>query len=213
MDQMHWIVRALFSCSMLLGICAVYFATSMQQTVGLLNNPFYLRLWLSRGLPKPRILKEPHTHLPLDASVSALRLLLIPQRLLSYSVLLFLVGYSLYLLYSWKYDSSHLGSDYRNAFISLMAVLGAGLLDYIITSVCLLFDAHKRYSEFGIGSQSFQKSVVQNKLEQSFTVLQRLLASSDRHLSSLEPGTPDGRTCSGHRSGGAASRALAQFSW
>jgi hypothetical protein len=149
----------------------------MQQTVGLLNNPFYLRLWLSRGLPNPRMLREPYTHLPLDASVAALRFLQIPQRLLNLSVLLFLVGYSLYLLFSWKYDSGNLGSDYRNAFIFLMAVLGAGLLDYIITSVCLLFDAYKRYSEFGIGSQSFQKSAVQNKLEQSFTELQRVLAS------------------------------------
>lgn len=179
MDRMHWTVRALFSCSMLLGLFAVYFATSMQQTVGLLNNLFYLRLWLSRGSPYPqRLDKEPHKYLPLDGSVATLRLLQTPQRLLNLSALLFLVGYGLYLLFSWKYDSHNLGRDYRNAFIVLMAVTGVALLDYVITSVCLLFDAYKRYSEFGIGSQSFDESPMRNKLEHSFNELQRVLASN-----------------------------------
>lgn len=106
MDELHWMIRALLSSSMLLGIFAVYFATSLLQTIALLNNIFYFRLWLSKGLPSKKKLKEDpydtYCSLPLDASPATLWLLAVPQRLLNLSILLYLFGFGLYLFLCWK---------------------------------------------------------------------------------------------------------------
>jgi hypothetical protein len=47
--------------------------------------------------------------------------------------------------------------------------------DYVITSVFILLDVHKRYTEFGIGSLSVYKSPTQKKIEESLEELQSVL--------------------------------------
>jgi hypothetical protein len=173
-------VRALLSSSMMLGVFAVYFATSLQQTIAVLNNVFYFRLWLSKGLPsRNKIEDDPcntYRQLPLDASAATLRLLAVPQRLLNLSILLYLVGFSLYLLLRWKANEKE-SDDYRKIFVVYITVLSAAFIDYIITSGFILLDARKRYMDFGIGTLSFHKSRMQKKIESSLTELQHVLKS------------------------------------
>lgn len=165
---------------MLLGVFAVYFATSLQQTIALLNNVFYFRLWLSKGLPSKKQIAadilDTYRYLPLDASAATLRLLAIPQRLLNMSILLYVVGFGLYLLLHWKAEQSN---DYRNIFIVYVAIIGAAFIDYVITSGFILLDARKRYTEFGIGSLSFHKSEMRKKIEVSLAEIQRVLLSEE----------------------------------
>ena len=51
MNAVHWSARACFSSSMVLGLASVFTATRQHQTVGMLNSPLDIRLWLSRGRP------------------------------------------------------------------------------------------------------------------------------------------------------------------
>lgn len=51
MDAVHWSARACFSSSMVFGVASVFTAVRQHQTVGMLNSPLHIRLWLSRGRP------------------------------------------------------------------------------------------------------------------------------------------------------------------
>jgi hypothetical protein len=149
MDTTHWTARAFLSSSMVLGIVSVIVSTSLQQEVGRLNNPLVIRLWLSRG----KMELEKHSYeplyrlLPLESSVSALKLSEIPGTLLRFAVLLFLAGFGLYLLFSWLNYVEVGGTDHRNIFLVFAIVLSLFCCNYAFWSVSRVLDAQKREKE------------------------------------------------------------------
>jgi hypothetical protein len=168
---------------MVLGIIAVVCSTTLQQEVGRLNNPLDVRLWLSRG--KVELEKcpydPPYRLLPLESSISALKISEIPGTLLRLAVLLFLAGFGLYLLFSWlnHVDASgtdHVdasGTDYRNIFAVFIIVIGLFCCYYAFWSVSRVLDAQKREEEFDLRmSDTFAKPDPQQQLEEVLKALQ-----------------------------------------
>ena len=135
---------------MLLGILSVTFATSQQQQVGILNNPLAIRLWLSRGKTENDRYTPPFDTLPLESSVSASKIFAIPKLLLNMAVFLFLVGFGLYLLFSWLYHLSTPASNYRNIFITFMVIAGVFGLYYIIWNMLRLYDDLRVTNQFDL---------------------------------------------------------------
>lgn len=137
---------------------------------------------MSKGLPSKKNIQhdpyETYRLLPLDASAATLRLLAIPQHLLNLSILLYLIGFGLYLLLRWMAKDKE-SDDYCKIFVVYLAVFLAAFIDYVNTSAFLLLDARKRYTEFGVGSFSFHKSTIQKTIESSLTELQHVLKSGD----------------------------------
>ncbi|KIW53446.1 hypothetical protein PV05_09020 [Exophiala xenobiotica] len=111
MDSTHWSSRALLSCSMILGVLSVVSAASQQQHIAVLNKAFDIRMWLSRGKTEldKRHYRRPFSHLPLESSVAAMNLLYMPKVLLNLAVLLYTIGFGIYLLYSWIYHAERDG--------------------------------------------------------------------------------------------------------
>lgn len=160
MNAVHWSAQACCSSSMVLGLASVITAARQHQTVGMLNSPLSIRLWLSRWkpnsyrhflslhnivlrrikyqgneiLPAPIIFLfsvlsdvltefaglfslsilrsldrfeiydkygkvEGFQRLPLESSISALKAIVLPRHLLDLAVLVFLVGFGLYVLF------------------------------------------------------------------------------------------------------------------
>jgi hypothetical protein len=135
---------------MLLGILSVTFATSQQQQVGILNNPLAIRLWLSRGKTGNDRYTPPFDTLPLESSVSASKIIAIPRHLLNLSVFLFIVGFGLYLLFSWLNHVSTPPSNYRNIFVTFMVTVGVSGLYYIIWNMLRLYDDLRVTNQFDL---------------------------------------------------------------
>ncbi|KAL9111710.1 MAG: hypothetical protein Q9227_003985 [Pyrenula ochraceoflavens] len=147
MDSTHWTARAFLTSSMVLGILSVVFATNQQQNIGMLNNPLAIRMWLSRGPPRTRY-HSIFDDLPLESSVSAIKITQIPTALLQLAVLVFFVGFGLYLIFSWTENVEAGGSDYRNIFILFVITIAVVLAYYAITSIFRLLDQQTVSSKF-----------------------------------------------------------------
>lgn len=160
---------------MVLGIVSVVCSTSLQQEVGRLNNPLDIRLWLSRG--KVELERHPYDPpyrlLPLESSISALKISEIPGTLLRLAVILFLVGFGLYLLFSWLNNIGGSGTDQRNIFIVFILVIGVFCSYYAFWSVARVLDEQKREDEFDLRmSDTFAKPEPQQQLEEVLKALQ-----------------------------------------
>jgi hypothetical protein len=160
---------------MVLGIVSVVCSTSLQQEVGRLNNALDIRLWLSRG--KVELEKHsydpPYRLLPLESSISALKISEIPGTLLRLAVILFLAGFGLYLLFSWLSGVEASGNDHRNIFIVFVVVIGLFCCYYGFWSVSRVLDAQKREEEFDLRmSDTFAKPDPQQELEEVLNALQ-----------------------------------------
>ncbi|KAK5069961.1 hypothetical protein LTR64_007858 [Lithohypha guttulata] len=174
MFNIHWTARALCSSSMLLGIFSVSVATSGHQTIARLNSALSVRLWLSRGKPTQYLGRSVWTssreHLmsdepgdekyknslfedmPLESSISSLKVASLPRHLLDLAVLLFVVGFGLYYLFMWLDNIEEAALAHRNFFIAVMVT--AGLYVLYAYQLWKAQDATKtkRLEEFGFGA-------------------------------------------------------------
>jgi len=160
---------------MVLGIVSVVCSTSLQQEVGRLNNPLDIRLWLSRGKVdlEKRPYDPPYRLLPLESSISALKVSEIPGTLLRLAVMLFLAGFGIYLLFSWLDRPEASGSQNRNIFIVFVIVIGVFCIYYLSWSLARVLDAQKREEEFDLRlSDTFAKPDPQQQLEEVLKALQ-----------------------------------------
>ncbi len=163
---------------MLFGIFSVVSATSLQLTIGLLNDPTALRLWLSRGKPSadhiaggPKPYPEPYDRLPLESSVSAILVIQFPRALLNLAVFVYLVGFGLYLIFSWREKVPDGSSDYRNIFIVYIICLGLSLYYYCVCLLARVLDAAKVSDDFNFqrlgttSDDSFELQGLDSKLK------------------------------------------------
>ena len=160
---------------MILGVLSVIKAASLHQQVGMLTSTLAVRLWLSRGKAEPywpgkkpkvddttgatpavegqtkqklRFCSE-FDELPLESSISALKVIEMPQRLLSVALIFFIVGFLLYTLLLSIENVSSKPADSRNLFIALVVlIMGFIIWDSVLTFARVLNQA-KRHQEFG----------------------------------------------------------------
>ena len=140
---------------MLFGILSVVSATSQHRTVGLVNDPTALRLWLSKGKPSEthrtsgdKAYPHPYDTLPLESSVSASLVTRFPSLSLNLAAFLYVVGFALYLIFSWKEQVPNGTMEYRNIFLVFMASIGLSILYYSICFVDRVIDAAKVSNDF-----------------------------------------------------------------
>ncbi|MCJ1280910.1 hypothetical protein MMC26_000227 [Xylographa opegraphella] len=189
LDQTHWTARALLSCSMALGILSVISATSQQQRASMLNNPLEIRLWLSRGQPTTERLQRypwPFSVLPLESSASAVKQFALPKVLLNLAVLLYLLGFGIYLLFCWLENVESPTSDYRNIFIVFVTTLGVHYVYQVVLEMLSFVDQRNAAKDYDLDRQgSFAKPDSQQLLELRLEVLQHMrdleFEDSDEH--------------------------------
>jgi hypothetical protein len=162
---------------MILGVLSVVFASSLQQDIGMLNSAIEIRLWMSRGKVEleKRDYGMPYILLPLESSVSAIKQFNLPKVLLNLAVLLYTVGFGIYLLYSWLYHVESSGglNDFRNIFIAFVATVGLLVIYQLYLSVSCVADASKRERDFNMDeSTGFAKPTSRKELEEWLTALQ-----------------------------------------
>lgn len=167
---------------MVLGLASVVTAARQHQTVGMLNSPLDIRLWLSRGRAKSygRFLKGivqisqslwsasygRHTdrktdekvdkykdvqgfdRLPLESSISALKATTLPRHLLDLAVLVFLVGFGLYVLFLWLSNIQESGEGHRKVFIVFIVTVGTYAIYDFLIELARILDNDKINSEF-----------------------------------------------------------------
>lgn len=131
---------------MVCGIFAVSIATSAYQKLSQLNNALQIRLWLSRGRPTdgnesrtsqdiissaahirrhPKYIGlPPFDRMPLESSISVLKVVSLPRYLLDLSVWLFIAAFGLYWLFTWLENIDTSGVGDRNAFIAFTIAVG-----------------------------------------------------------------------------------------
>ena len=160
---------------MVLGIISVVCSTSLQQEIGRLGNPLDVRMWLSSGKVdlERHPYDPPYRLLPLESSISALKISEIPGALLRLAVLLFLAGFGLYLLFSWLDKVEGDSADQRNVFIAFVLVIGSFCMYYTCWSVARLLDAQKRQDDFDLNQRDrFAKPEAQQTVEEILKALQ-----------------------------------------
>jgi hypothetical protein len=174
MDDVHWSVRACCSVSMVFGILSVTSATSLNRKVGRLNSALEVRLWFSRGKKTVKNC-EPYSLMPLESSISALKISEIPNLLLELAALLFITGFGLYFLFSWLNHVEQSGVAYRNVFIVFVITVGVSCAYYVIWDVLRDLEAQKRSAAFNlIPPEDFQKPASQQELQDMLESLQKL---------------------------------------
>lgn len=118
---------------------------------------------------------EPYSLMPLESSISALKISEIPNLLLNLAVVLFLIGFGLYLLFSWLNHVEQSGLDYRNVFIVFVIAVAASCFYYFTWFVVRILEAQKRSEEFElIPPSDFQRPSSQQLLQQKLRSLQNL---------------------------------------
>ena len=161
LNEIHWTARAIFSASMVFGILSVISATSAHSTIGLLNDPLALRLWLSRGSPPPNIqYPQPYNTLPLESSVSAILVIKLPKALLNLAVFLYLIAFGLYLILSWREAVPTGNDDYRNILFAFILCVG---LTFVYSTMCFF----QRILDAATTSHQFQYKRLGVTLEKS----------------------------------------------
>lgn len=174
MNAVHWSARACCSSSMVLGVVSVVTAARQHQLLGMLNSPLDIRMWLSRGRPtsyrsllkvEAIILRHYFNTgggqindkyegvvgfqgLPLESSISALKAIALPRHLLDLAVLVFIVGFGLYVLFLWLYNVEESGGSYRNVFIIFILTVGVYAIYDLFIKLARILDNDKRDAEF-----------------------------------------------------------------
>ena len=132
--------------------------------------------------------------LPLQSSVSALKLVAMPRALLNVALLFFAVGFLLYVLLMWVEDVNSRPSDSRNTFIVLVIVISIYILCDGVLRAARALDQAKRHREFGntrLGGfdQSERIAVLEAELRAARGEVQIDVASVRSPGSSLKQGT------------------------
>ena len=166
---------------------SVVFASSRQQHIGMLNNALSIRLWLSRGKVEldKRKYRMPFNRLPLESSVAVLKQFNMPKVILRLAVILYTVGFGIYLLYAWLYRVEPEGgpNDFRNIFIAFVATVGILYIYVVAVSFQAHTAARKRTADFRLDrSTTFAKPAEQRQLEEWLRILQ------DMHDCTIESG-------------------------
>jgi hypothetical protein len=163
---------------MILGILSVTMATSQQQTVGQLNDALTVRLWLSRGRPTryfaefldvaQRLFPDHHAdadprnenkyhrsvfeELPLESSMTSLKIVALPRHLLDLAVALYIIGFGLYALFLWLDDINQSGTAYRNIFIVFIITVGLFAIYFTLLQIFKTENEGKKAEEFDLRS-------------------------------------------------------------
>jgi hypothetical protein len=119
---------------------------------------------------------------PLESSISALAISEVPGNLLNMAVVLYLIGFGLYLLFSWLHSVAGIGGDNRIVFIFFISTVGLFSAYYLCFSVARDLDASRTASDFHLTpSEDFVKPRSQKELELMLTALQAVQKlSNDR---------------------------------
>ena len=167
------------SSSMALGVLSLSCATSLYRQVSRLQTPLQIRLWLSCGTSR-RHYPAPFNMFPLESSISALQISEVPGTLLNLSVMMYLIGFGLYLLYSWLNDIPHGATDNRNVFIFFVVTVGLFTAYYQCFSITRIFDASRTRHDFHlIPTEDFIKPGRRKALELMLSALQAIQQLSD----------------------------------
>ena len=120
MSRAHWTAHAVLLLSVVSACLSVYYACSLQRTIGKLYSPELIRQWLQ----KPG--KDDNSYL--SASLPAMLVLSAPYTMMEYSIILLFVGLAIYQGFTWTRnldtDAGQTGS--RNIFIVFMVGLVLG---------------------------------------------------------------------------------------
>src|SRR6202044_893241 len=85
-------------------------------------------LFPDRGDADPRNENKYHRsvfeELPLESSMTSLKIVALPRHLLDLAVTLYIIGFGLYALFLWLDDINQLGTAYRNIFIVFIITVG-----------------------------------------------------------------------------------------
>ena len=140
---------------MLFGIFPVISATSQHHAIGLFNDPTALRLWLSKGKPSAvhstggsKAYPFPYHALPLESSISASLATQFPRVLLSLAAFLYIVGFGLYLIFSWREEVPDGSNNYRNVFVVFIVSVGLSMFYYGICFVYRVIDSAMVTNDF-----------------------------------------------------------------
>jgi hypothetical protein len=153
LSQTHWVARALFIVSLTLSLMAVYYASTQQRILGRLLDPKQIRNWI-RGYGVQHAVCDPEEWNPsslsdklkqddilrricFTPSVYAVLTISAPQVLLSAALLSLLIGFGIYLGFTWtrNLDTNAGHDDSRNVFIVYMTALGTSLFAYELVSL------------------------------------------------------------------------------
>jgi hypothetical protein len=167
------------SSSMALGVLSLSCATSLYRQVSRLQTPLQIRLWLSRGMSR-RLYLPPFNMFPLESSISALQISEVPGTLLNLSVMIYLIGFGLYLLYSWLNDIPDGATDNRNVFIFFVVTVGLFTAYYQCFSIARILDASRTRHDFDlIPTKDFVKPKRRKNLELMLSALQAIQQLGD----------------------------------
>lgn len=149
----------------------------------MLNKALDIRLWLSRGKTdlNRRRYRRPFIHLPLESSVAALKQYHTPKVVLNLAVLLYTVGFGIYLLYAWIDHVEPDGgrNDFRNVFIAFVTTVGCVYIYIIVIGGFAFADEKKRTADFDLNrSTTFAKPASQQQLEEWLQTLQQMQATT-----------------------------------
>jgi len=144
---------------------SIFFARHPKERDDLLMSVQYI---------SPNLLTAPYqpivpTPIPLQSSVAAMNLLYMPKVLLNLAVLLYTIGFGIYLLYSWIYHAERDAGrdDFRNVFIAFVATVGLVYLIVVMVDAFAFADEWKRTADFNLDrTATFAKPVSQKRLEE-----------------------------------------------
>lgn len=120
--------------------------------------------------------------LPLESSISVLKATALPRHLLDLAVLVFLVGFGLYVLFLWLSNIEKSGENYRNVFIVFIVTVGMYVIYDLLVEVARILDDDKRNSEFNTNALGgFRKSEKLLALQKELAEVQQNMKSE--HLS------------------------------
>jgi hypothetical protein len=167
------------SSSMALGVLSLSCATSLYRQVSRLQTSLQIRLWLSCGASRHKY-PPPFNMFPLESSISALQISEVPGTLLNLSVMIYLIGFGLYLLYSWLNGIQDGATDNRNVFIFFVVTVGLFTAYYQCFSIARILDASRTKDDFDlIPSKDFVKPKRRKNLELMLSALQAIQQLSD----------------------------------
>lgn len=121
----------------------------------------------------------PYRLLPLESSVATVKQFGLPNLLLKVAVLLYLVGFGIYILFSWLNNVEQNGMVSRNVFICFVVTLGVISINQILLTVYGFIDKQKRTKDFSLDraenfAENFAKPFSQQQLEAWLKAIQEL---------------------------------------
>ena len=205
-------------------------ATSQQRAVGQLNDALTVRLWLSRGRPTryftefldvaQRLFPDRHADprsenkyrwsvfekLPLESSMTSLKIVALPRHLLDLAVTLYIIGFGLYALFLWLDDIDQSGIVHRNIFIVFIITVGLFTIYFTLLQSFKIENENKKAEEFDLRSlnSGWNRAETIRALEEDLARCQRTLnfmhSRVEESAPSTNPPTHAGSAVPGSRS-------------